>query len=315
MKRNFQTEIPLDSRQLNAFVTLVETGSFTEAARRLSLTQSAVSHSMRALESETHCRLLTRMGNTIAPTEAGEALLHYARLGLKEFGKGRQALEQLRTWGARRLRVGAGPVVSQYFLPGVLTAMRKQYPKLIIAVKTILSLDGVESLRSGEIACLIGEEPRASNDTDFTPLFQSPLRIVVHPSHRWPSRKRVALDELCREPCLVTPRNSPTRGLIDRALSSHKIALNVLGEIEDQETVKQLVNAGFGVGILPEWMVKEEKASGNLRVLPMAAPEIFQTLGLLRWRQRRPMDAFECVFRDLCLRAGKKFDVGISNKG
>ena len=67
-------EMPLDARQLNAFVTLAETGSFTETARRLSLTQSAVSHSMRALEAETHCRLLTKMGKSFVPTEAGEAL-------------------------------------------------------------------------------------------------------------------------------------------------------------------------------------------------------------------------------------------------
>src|SRR5271156_1859564 len=84
---------PLDSRQLNAFVTLVETGNFAETGRRLFLTRSAISHSMRVLETQMGCRLFTRMRNSIIPTEeAGEALLHHAQLGLLEFAKAERCL-------------------------------------------------------------------------------------------------------------------------------------------------------------------------------------------------------------------------------
>lgn len=112
MKKVSTKETLLDSRQLKAFVTVAETGSFTETARRLSLTQSAISHSIRSLESETHCRLLTKMGNAFVPTEAGEALLHHARLGLKEFCRGRDALDHFRKWGVRRLRLGAACAIN-----------------------------------------------------------------------------------------------------------------------------------------------------------------------------------------------------------
>src|SRR5213082_502436 len=69
---------PLDSRQLRAFSVLAKTGSFTQTARELHLTQSAVSHSMRALETEIGCRLLDRLGKKVVLTQAGEQLLQHA---------------------------------------------------------------------------------------------------------------------------------------------------------------------------------------------------------------------------------------------
>ena len=69
---------PLDSRQLRAFRVLARTGSFTQTARELHLTQSGISHSMKALESETGCRLLDRLGKKVVLTQAGEQLLQHA---------------------------------------------------------------------------------------------------------------------------------------------------------------------------------------------------------------------------------------------
>src|SRR5437899_8700706 len=110
---------PLDSRQLRAFVTLARTGSFTLAAKQLFLSQSAVSHSMKALEQEVGCRLLDRMGKKVLLTQAGETLLHHAEKILAEMGTARSALEQLGKWGKGRLRIGASTTACQYILPAV----------------------------------------------------------------------------------------------------------------------------------------------------------------------------------------------------
>ena len=84
---------PLDSRQLKAFVTLARTGSLTETAKELFLTHSAISHSMKALENDTGCRLLTRVGKKLELTEAGEALLDHAKRIVGEMGLARAALK------------------------------------------------------------------------------------------------------------------------------------------------------------------------------------------------------------------------------
>src|SRR5208282_4384170 len=98
---------PLDSKQLRAFAALAQTGSFTLAAKELNLTQSAISHSMKALEQDAGCRLLDRMGKKILLTQAGEQLLHHAEKILMEMAATRESLQQLGKWGKGRLRIGS----------------------------------------------------------------------------------------------------------------------------------------------------------------------------------------------------------------
>src|SRR5215216_4501666 len=96
---------PLDTRQLRAFVTLARRGSFTLAAKELHLSQSAVSHSMKALETDLGCRLFDRMSKKVLLTQAGEQLLQHADKILLEMSVARESIVQLGKWGRGRLRV------------------------------------------------------------------------------------------------------------------------------------------------------------------------------------------------------------------
>jgi DNA-binding transcriptional LysR family regulator len=97
---------PLDSRQLRAFATLARSGSFTQTARELHLTQSAISHSMKALEADVGCRLLDRLSKKVVLTQAGEQLLAHAEKILGEMDNARASLAHLGKWGRGRLRLG-----------------------------------------------------------------------------------------------------------------------------------------------------------------------------------------------------------------
>src|SRR6266516_5440895 len=138
--------LPLDSRQLRAFVTLARTGSFTLAAKELFLSQSAVSHSMRALEEEVGCRLLDRVGKKVLLTQAGETLLHHAEKILQEMSTARGALEQLGKWGRGRLRVGASTTACEYILPAVLRKFKDEFPQSLITIEPGDTFKGLELL-------------------------------------------------------------------------------------------------------------------------------------------------------------------------
>src|SRR5258708_23536757 len=111
---------PLDSRQVRAFWVLARTGSFTQAARELHLTQSGISHSMKARASDVGCRLLDRMGKRVLLTQAGEQLLQHATKILQEMESAREALGHLGKWGRGRLRLGASTTACQHIIPTVL---------------------------------------------------------------------------------------------------------------------------------------------------------------------------------------------------
>src|SRR3982751_5821491 len=105
--------IPLDSRQVRAFCVLARTGSFTQTARELHLTQSGISHSMKALERDIGCRLLDRLGKKVVLTQAGEQFLQHATRILQEMAVARESLGHLGKWGRGRLRLGASTATCQ----------------------------------------------------------------------------------------------------------------------------------------------------------------------------------------------------------
>ena len=138
---------PLDSRQLRAFVTLARTGSFTLTAKELYLSQSAVSHSMKALEQDVGCRLLDRMGKKVLLTQAGEQMLHHAQKILAEMNETRESLQHLGKWGRTRLRIGASTTACQYVLPAVLRELKESFPQCLISVEPGDTPEAISLLR------------------------------------------------------------------------------------------------------------------------------------------------------------------------
>src|ERR1700761_8932726 len=131
---NSSTAQPFESRELRAFVILARCGSFTRAARELSLSQSAVSHCIKALETDAGCRLLDRMGKTVSLTLAGEHLLHYSEKILTDMDAARPALAQLGKWGHTLLRRAANASTCQYLLPPVLRQFKRDFSKAVIQI-------------------------------------------------------------------------------------------------------------------------------------------------------------------------------------
>ena len=109
----------IDTRQLRAFQLLAQTSSFTAAAKKMFVTQSAISHSIKALEATLDCSLLDRSGKQIALTAHGETLLRRVDTIFTEMQQATDELEALNRWGHGRLRVGATDTMCQYLLPAV----------------------------------------------------------------------------------------------------------------------------------------------------------------------------------------------------
>src|SRR6266853_799612 len=126
---------PLDSRQVRAFCVLAHTGSFTQAARELHLTQSGVSHSMKALERDVSCRLFDKVGKKLALTQAGEQLLQHATKILQEMENARESLTHLGKWGRGRLRLGASTTACQHLIPPVLREFKESFPQHAITIE------------------------------------------------------------------------------------------------------------------------------------------------------------------------------------
>ncbi len=291
----------LDSRQLQAFAALARRGSFTLAAKDLFLTQSAVSHAIKALEEDVGCRLLDRMGRRVLLTQAGEQFLRHTEKILREMEAARAGLDTLTRWGHGRLRVGASTTACQHILPTVLREFRQSYPKCVIRIEPGDHGQQLELLRGGHIDLAIVLEPPGGSGGEFTfvPLFHDELCFVVAPLHPWAKLDGAPRESIEAETLVLYNKTSQTFRLVSEYFREEKITLTNFIELGSMEAIKELVKIGIGAGVLAPWIARQELESGSLVSLPLGARKLRRRWGVAHLKGRRLALAEE-TFVGLC---------------
>jgi DNA-binding transcriptional LysR family regulator len=290
---------PLDSRQLRAFYVLSRTGSFTQTARELHVTQSGISHSMKALESDIGCRLLDRLGKKVVLTQAGEQLLKHATKILSEMETARDSLTQLGKWGRGRLRLGASTTACQHLIPPVLREFKESFPDHAIALETGDTDQLVAALLEHRIDLALTLEVEKEPQLEFHLLFNDELQFLVSPQHPWARAGRVEREEIPRQNHILYSKRSVTFGLIANYFRREEMTLNSVIEVGSMEATKELVKLGLGVSILASWIAKKEIEEGSLVALPLGRRKLQRRWGILHWRGKR-LNLAEETFIGLC---------------
>ena len=295
---------PLDSRQLQAFAILARTGSFTQTARELFLTQSAVSHSMKALESDIGCRLLDRVGKKVMLTQAGEHLLKHAQIVLREMLAARDGIEHLGKWGRGRLRIGTTASICQVLLPPVLREFKESFPQSSIQVEPGDTSELVQGLERQRMDLAVALQPMADERFEFLPLFSDQLVFITSPLHPWAKAGSVPRGEIARQNLIIYRKSSHTFRLVDDYFRKEDIVLNTVIELGSMEAIKEMVKLGLGVSIMAPWVAQQEIRDGSLVGLPLGRRQLKRDWGVLHWRGRR-MTIAEETFVGLCRSASE----------
>jgi DNA-binding transcriptional LysR family regulator len=298
-----------DLRQLRAFVAVAEEGSFTLAARRIFVTQSAVSHSLRSLEEQLSCKLLDRTGKRVMVTAEGELLLKRCRRLLHELDQVGRDLDGLRRWGQTRIRIGAPHTLCHFLIPSVLREFRDCFPRcdpLIEAGDTTLLLD---QLAESSLDLVIGLKPRSHDEEGYRPMFSDRLAFVVSPFHPWALDSSVVESTLNEHQFIIYAKATETHRLIEEWLEwggGHGRKTLVLG---DMQAIKEMAKLGIGVGIVAPWVAAREIEEGSLRVVEMPGPPISREWGAFHSSKREP-SLVEEAFIGMCEMAFKAMPSG-----
>ena len=290
---------PLDSRQLRAFATLARTGSFTRAGKEVFISQSAVSHSMKALENDIGCRLFDRLGKKVMLTQAGETLLHHAEKILGEMETARGSIDQLGKWGRARLRIGASVTACEHILPAVLSQLKERVPQCLINIQPGDTQDVIEWLHENAIDLALALAPKGDSRLDFTPLFNDEMVFLVSPTHPWVARGRAAREEIPRQSYVLYGKRSYTFQLIEDYFREEDMVLNTVIELGSMEAIKELVKLGLGISIVAPWIARKELAEKSLVALPLGRRRLRRTWGILHWPGKR-LNLAEETFIRLC---------------
>lgn len=295
----------LDTRQLRAFVALADCGSFTDAARRVHLSQSAVSHAIKALEQQVRCRLFDRVGKQAHLTMAGESLLEHAQVILREMETAQNELQALGQWGRGRLRLAATTTACQYLLPQVLREFKESFPKCSITIQPADSPLCLELIEQNRVDLALSLEPLQPATLEVRSLFDDDLQFIISPLHPWAKTGIPSRRDISEQNYILYNRNSFTFRMIERYFSRESITLRTLIELGSMEAIKELVKINLGVSILAPWVAQKELKEGSLIALPLGRRKLSRTWSIM-YRHGKRLSLAEETFVGLCKSASEQ---------
>ena len=272
----------METRFLESFLIVAESGSVAEAARRLDLTPAALAQRIRALEAEMGVRLLTRAGRTTQPTDGGRAILEKARQILCST----RELRVLATADtpSGHLRIGAISTAVTGILPAVLGFLSASCPQLDIYVMPGTSVDLYQKVQSGDLDAAILVQPPFDlrKSCDWVLLREEPL-VIISPALLPISNPRVLLST---EPFIRYDRKHWGGRLADNYLQQAKITPKERFELDALDAIAVLVARGLGVSLVPDWAPPWPEGL-TLNKMAINAPAFVRRIGLL-WMRSCP---------------------------
>lgn len=268
------------------FSDLVETASFSKAAELNSITQSAVSQQIRALEKKFRVALIERGKRNFSVTVEGRAFLHASKEILRAYDSLSDRLEELQTTVAGHLKIATVYSIGLYELPQNLKAFRKSYPAVDVTVEYLRSAQIYQSVVDGTADLGLVAYPTRRKGLVVESCWRDKLVLICPPSHRLARRRSVPLDALEGERFISFAFDQPTRKAIDRMFKLHKVKIRRAMEFDNIETVKRTVEIEDGISIVPLTTVEEEKKLGSLVPVEIESADMWRPIGLLQRRTR-----------------------------
>lgn len=296
----------MDTYQLRMFCAVAKRGSLVAAARDLQLTPSAVSHGLKALETQIGCRLLDRIGKKVYINQAGEQLLAQIEKPLAELDRAEHELKRLGKWGQSRLRIGASASACQYILPGVIRELKKNSDNISLQIESGDMPEMLTLLQQNQVDLALGVTPDNKSGLDLRPLFRDELLFTFSPSHHWASVRVIPRSEIPTQPLILYQRASVTAKMIDEYFQQEDIVPQKIMEIANIAAIKELVRLNLGVAILAPWTTEQELKQKTLRMRPLGTKSLTRQWTIACLAGRR-MNLVEETFYHLC----RKFVTGL----
>ncbi len=277
----------MNLRQLHVFASVVKHMSVSLAAEELFITQPAVSQQIRGLEELLGLKLFERTPNGLLLTEAGEAIHPHVQAILASQARIDNVVAEQRGATHGHLAVGANTTGGMYVVSPMLRAFRDAHPEAEIVLQ-VHSTDRIcERLLQNLLDVAVVTGPVEVGSVVVADLCEDELYLIVSPSHPFAARATVSRQDVAAEPFVVPEPGSRTRRLIQRAIESHGLKLQIAMQLPGTEEVKKAVEANLGVAMVSKHAVTRELELGALHRVTVHDLEIHRPIQSLHRRGRR----------------------------
>jgi DNA-binding transcriptional LysR family regulator len=274
----------LNLDQLRTLATVAKLGSFSAAARELSLTQPAVSLQIRDLEQRIGLRLIDRVGKNARPTAAGQDLIAHAERMMAEADRALAAMRGHKEGHAGRVHLGTGPTALAYILPPVLQHLRETHPDIELVITTGTTPEIAARLQENALDLGLTALPVDTEQFDVVAIRDDEM-VAIFPigANDVPDKVRPA--DLADRPLILeyyrVNQNRLVRAWLNAGGTEAKAAL----QFDGIEAIKDAVAAGLGVAIVPMPALDGGQAAERLTSRPLDPP-LTRTLGLVQRRDK-----------------------------
>jgi LysR family transcriptional regulator, transcriptional activator of the cysJI operon len=273
---------------LKVFCDLVDLESFSLAAERNFITQSAVSQQIRTLETKFKRRLLERVRGRreVKLTSAGEVFYKESKKVLSAYDELQENLRGVVGRIGGSVKVSTVYSVGLHELPTKVREFMTKFPAAKIDLEYSRTTRVVRDVLSGavELGVLAFPEPRRG--LTIVPMPDNRLVLIAPPDHPFAKKKRVKVSDLDGQDFVLFERDVPTRKAMDKIFKENGVEVKKIAEFDNIETIKRAVEVGFGLAIVPEPAVQEARKAGTVVVVPLAEKYWVRTVGLIHRSDR-----------------------------
>jgi LysR family cyn operon transcriptional activator len=275
--------------QLRTFRTVAETLNFTKAAQHLHLTQSAVSHQIKALEKELGEPLFVRSTRGVKLSQAGKLALEHAERILDEAQAMQEHVAGREHSPAGRVRAAAATQAFVHLFAALFEAFMRAHPAVELSFRTTVSTDQtVNNILTGNADVGFASMPVYSPSLQVTELFEDELVLVVGRSHQLAAKEVATVEEIERERLIMFERGASIRRATEDFFKRVGISPQLALESNDTYFIKLMVEHVMGISLLPSWAVRDEVMTGKLAQLRIADHHLRRSIAMVSLARFQP---------------------------
>ncbi|CAN1548438.1 LysR Transcriptional regulator [Rhabdaerophilaceae bacterium] len=271
----------IDVLGLQAFVSIAERGSFHGAASHLNLSQTALSHRIRKLESLVGTRLLLRTTRQVKLTPAGAALLPSVRKLFDDLGTAVSELQLDAASREERIAIGCLPTAAMHVLPSVIAEFTRSHPGIHVKIFDNSTREIAERVQAGEAAFGVTIVSANRWDLDLKPVVREPFVFLCHRSMPFAANSSLSWAQIQNVPLVRISAETGNRILIDDALGTRRESLSWRYEVQRVATAVSLVRSGLCAAIVPQLAI-DLAENDEIVAISLTAPTVSRMLGIIR---------------------------------
>lgn len=274
-------QLKIDLRQLNTFLTIANTGSFSRASEKLFTAQPALSRQIRLMEEALNVEVFVRHGRGVILTPAGELLYEKALTIFQDLERTQASVSAIAGEVTGQVVLGILPTAAHTFSGGIIEEFRRNYPQVNLAVKSAMSGTLQQLVAQHRVDLAITYNDGKQKHLNYTPLIDERFYLIAPPKSEVAERQDISLSEVLELPLVMPEEKHGLRELMEREAMRQQQKLELAIEVNAWPLMTDLVRRGLGYTVLSYASVHEMVGRSEVVAIPIVTPELYRSLAIV----------------------------------